>query len=253
MSAQADFAAALCDPTAACPDNIKTWNDSDLAQRFAVYRNNVAVSLVDALADTFPVTQALVGVEFFRVMARIFALAQPPRSPVLVCYGEGFAAFIENFPPVAALPYLADMARLEMARVLCFHAADADSVTAEAIQRYAAQPELLPELKIGLHPALLQLASPHAVASIWAAHQDENLSIAAVDIDQPEYVLMMRHELAVELHLIGRAEHLFISRLADGATLGQTAQAALDADADFELSAALGLLIQRGAICTLTG
>ncbi len=253
MSAQVEFASALRDPAAPCPARLTTWNGSDPAQRFAVYRNNVAVSLVDALADTFPVVQALVGVEFFRAMARIFALTQPPRSPVLACYGQGFAAFIESFPPAAALPYLADMARLEMARVLSFHAADADSVTAEEIQHYVAQPDLLPDLRIGLHPALFQRASSSAVASLWAAHQDERLSVAAVDLDQPEHVLLMRHELAVELHLITAAEHLFIRQLVDGATLGQAAQAALEADADFELAAVFGLLVRLGAICTLTG
>jgi hypothetical protein len=253
MNTQADFAAALLDPAAPCPAGLASWNGSDPSQRFAVYRNNVAVSLVDALADTYPVVQALVGAEFFRAMARRFALAQPPRSPVLACYGKGFGEFIAGFTPTASVPYLADVARLEMARVLSFHAADAASVSPEEIQHYLAHPESLPNLRIGLHPALHQLASQYAVASLWAAHQDGGLSIAAVDIDQPEHVLLMRREQAVELHVIAAAEHLFINRLANGATLGQAAQAALDADADFELSAALGLLIRLDAICTLTG
>lgn len=253
MSMQADFAAALIDPAAACPAGLKTWNGSDPAQRFAVYRNNVAVSLVDALADTYPVTQALVGVDFFRAMARLFALAQPPRSPVLACYGQGFAGFIEGFSPAASVPYLADVARLEMARVLSFHAADATSVTPEEIQQYIAQPVRLPNLRIGLHPALFLMASPYAVASLWAAHQDEGSPIVAIDIDQPEHVLLMRRELAVELHVITAADHLFIGQLVEGSMLGLAAQMALQTDADFELSAVLGLLIRLGAICSLTG
>ena len=253
MSTQTEFAAALLDPAVACPAGLKTWNGSDPAQRFAVYRNNVAVSLVDALADTYPVVQALVGEEFFRAMGSRFVLAQPPRSPVLASYGQGFDEFIEGFAPAAAVPYLADVARLEMARVLSFHAADAASVTPEEIQRAIAQPERLSDLRIKLHPALFQLASPYAVASLWAAHQDDGLPIAAVDIDQPEHVLLMRREQTVELHVIAAAGHHFIDRLVKGVTLGQAAQAALDADANFELSTVLGLLIRLGAICTLDG
>ncbi|MBK6864396.1 MAG: putative DNA-binding domain-containing protein, partial [Ideonella sp.] len=43
----AAFARALLQPDAPCPAGLKTWNGSDPAKRFAVYRNNVVVSLVD--------------------------------------------------------------------------------------------------------------------------------------------------------------------------------------------------------------
>ena len=66
MNSQQAFANALTDPAQPCPPGLISWNQSDVAQRFAVYRNNVMASLVDALADTFVVTQELVGPEFFR-------------------------------------------------------------------------------------------------------------------------------------------------------------------------------------------
>lgn len=53
MSHQQAIAAALLDPAHPCPPGLTAWNGSDPAHRFAVYRNNVIVSLVDALADTF--------------------------------------------------------------------------------------------------------------------------------------------------------------------------------------------------------
>ena len=102
MSAQTAFAAALLDPELPPPDGLVAWNGSDPARRFAVYRNNVVVSLVDALADTFAVTQELVGEAFFRAMARVFALADPPKSRLMAFYGESFPNFIAGFPPVLA-------------------------------------------------------------------------------------------------------------------------------------------------------
>ena len=71
--AQSAFADALLDPARPCPPGLRTWNGSDPARRLAVYRNNVVSSLIDALADTFPVVQRLVGTEFFRAMAGVFA------------------------------------------------------------------------------------------------------------------------------------------------------------------------------------
>jgi hypothetical protein len=120
----AAFAEALLARDFDCPPGLRTWNGSDPGTRFAVYRNNLVVSLVDALADTYPVVQEMVGVEFFRAMAREFVRVQPPASPVLAHYGAGFAEFIEDFPPAAGLPYLPDLARLELMRVEVYHAAD---------------------------------------------------------------------------------------------------------------------------------
>ena len=76
MSQQAQLALALLDPGAACPPGLRSWNGSDPGARFAVHRNNVVVSLIDALADGFPVTQELVGEAFFRAMARVHVLAR---------------------------------------------------------------------------------------------------------------------------------------------------------------------------------
>ncbi|MEZ5722575.1 MAG: DNA-binding domain-containing protein [Paracoccaceae bacterium] len=59
-------------------------------KRFDVYRNNVVVSLSEALATGFPVVRKLVGEAFFSAMAGVFVRAHPPRSPVLTMYGEGF-------------------------------------------------------------------------------------------------------------------------------------------------------------------
>lgn len=56
---------APLNPELPCPGGLTSWNGSDPELRFAVCRNNVMVSLIDALADTFPVVQALVGEEFF--------------------------------------------------------------------------------------------------------------------------------------------------------------------------------------------
>ncbi len=84
---QATFAAALLTPELPSPAGLRVWNGSDPAARLAVYRNNVVSSLIDAVADSFPVTQELVGEEFFRAMAAVFVRAHPPRSKVLTHYG----------------------------------------------------------------------------------------------------------------------------------------------------------------------
>ena len=59
-----------------------------------------------------------------------FVRAEPPRSPVLLGYGDGLPAFVERFEPASCVPYLADVIRLEIATSQAYHAADAEPVDA---------------------------------------------------------------------------------------------------------------------------
>jgi hypothetical protein len=250
MNSQSAFAEALLAEEAACPPGLATWNGSAPEKRFAVYRNNVVVSLIDALADSFPVTQELVGEQFFRAMARQFVRAAPPRSPVLALYGDGFAEFIETFPAAAGVPYLADVARLELLRVQAWHAADADALAADGIARLLGEPASLPAARFILHPSLRLLRSPFAVVSLWAAHQSESAALALADVDpaQAETALILRNGLDVEISAVAAGPATFILNLQQGVAFGQAAGQALAADAGFDLAAGLGLLIRGGAL-----
>lgn len=250
MSTHRLFADILLAPQPACPPGLTAWNGSDPGRRFAVYRNNVMVSLIDALADTYPVTQALVGEEFFRAMARLFVRAHPPRSPVMAYYGEGLAGFIEEFQPAQGLPYLADVARLEMLRVHAYHAADADAIAAGQITLLLSDPERLPATCFTLHPSLRIMRSPHAVVSLWAAHQEDDIgsALAAVDTAQAESALVARVGLEVEVHLIEAGTAVFIQGLQADCRLGAAVEQALAVDTGFDLPNTLGLLLCSGAL-----
>ncbi len=250
MSDQRLFAAALLDPDAPCPAGLTAWNGSDPARRFAVYRNNVVVSLIDALADTFPVTLELVGDEFFRAMAGVFVRAAPPKSALLAEYGEGFPAFIERFEPARSVPYLADMARLELLRVRAFHAADADPVTPDRVARALADPERLPALRVTCHPSLSVLRSDYALVSLWAAHQGIG-DLARVDPAVPETALVVRTGLEVQVVSLPPGGDVLVAGFTSGLSLGDTTARAASVHADFDLTASFALLLRYSALCSL--
>lgn len=254
MSTQQVFADALLAAEPVCPPGLRTWNGSAPEKRFAVYRNNVVVSLIDALADSFPVTQELVGEQFFRAMARQFVRAEPPRSPVLALYGDGFAEFIAAFPAAAGLPYLADVARLELLRVQAWHAADAEPLAAEKIGRLLGDAEALPEARFTLHPSVRVLRSRHAVVSLWTAHQSESAALALTQVDPAiaETAWVRREGLDVEISAIAEGAAVFIELLQQGVAFGQAAEQALRADTRLDLAAALGMLIRGGVLASVT-
>lgn len=243
MSYQAAFAQALLNPELPCPGGLTTCNGSDPAARFAVYRNNVTVSLIDALADTYPVVQSLVGEEFFRAMARVFVQAHPPRSRPMACYGDQFADFVNGFAPASSVPYLADVARLEMARVQAYHAPDVPPIDTDTLHLALARPEKLTLLNLVLHPSVQVLASPFAIYSLWAAHQGA-LCISSVDPDLPQAVLVFRNELDVDTLELDAATAQFVIRLQAGASLLEATGAASTMAPEFDLTQALGLLLR---------
>lgn len=243
-TSQADFARALLDPARPLPAGLRTWNGSDPARRFAVYRNNVVVALTQALADTFPVVAQLVGDAFFAAMAGVYLREHPPRSPVLAHWGDGFADWLAGFAPARALPYLADMARLERARVAAWHAADASPLPEPALRERLVDTGSLPQARLVLHPSCRALRSPFDVQALWAAHQQAG-DWPAVDIDRPCGVLVLRD--AADEVLVIRVDPpcaAFVAALCAGATLAESLARAPGVD----LVAALALLLRHGAI-----
>lgn len=249
---QSDFAAALLDPARAVPKGLRCWNGSDPAARFAVYRNNVIVTLLQALADGFPVVQRLVGDEFFAAMAGVYARAHPPRSPVLSEYGDGFADWLAEFEPAAGLPYLPDMAQLERARVRAYHAADVAAIETNALATCLRASHRLDRVRLDIHPATTAIVSDWAVTSLWTAHQhDGDEAIARVVLDHAESALVVREGDDVLVLPVGHADAVFVQTLQSAQALGTSAEAAAlaaCAGEPFNLAATLSLLIRHGCI-----
>jgi hypothetical protein len=247
MSVLHHFASALLDPGLPPPASLCS-HDGQVARRFAVHRNNVTVSLCDALAAVFPVVQAQVGEEFFRALARCYLRAEPPRSPILAHYGAGFAAFVAAFAPARALPYLADVARLEWAQLEALHAADAAPLPA------AQWPALLQGvaeggLRLRPHPSARWLDSPHPVFSLWAAHQGQG-ALEDVPPDRAESALVVRPALEVLTVACDRGTVRLLAGLAAGEAVADACAAAAQAGA-FDPVAALALLLRHGAVLPL--
>ena len=243
MSGQREFAQALLRPETTAPDGLLTWNGSDASQRFAIYRNNVTVSLIDALVAAYPVVMQLVGETFFREMARIYVRLHPPCSRIMLTYGHRFPGFIESFAPASDLPYLADVARLERARRRAYHAADTPPLGPSA---YAAlDPEALGLLTVRLHPSAAILQSAFAIVSLWAAHQGL-MAIEAVDPCRPEDALIVRPDLEVDVVRLAPGVAVFLTSLEAGATVADAVASALGQSPEFDITTGLATLMASG-------
>lgn len=239
----AAIGAAVLDPRRAAPDGIVGPRGKGAVKRFNVYRNNVTHSLVSALAEIFPAVAAIVGEQNFQLLARDFLRANPPKSRLVFEYGDGFADFLAGLAPVRHLPYLPDLARLERAWLDAYHAADAAPLAAETVGALA--PEALAAARFTAHPAAHLIGSRHAVHTIFMAHRGSQPGNA--DTKGAESVLVTRPHLQVRLYRLDPGPAAFIDALLREATLQGAAEEALEADPAFNLSGAIGLLIESGA------
>ncbi|POA70801.1 DNA-binding domain-containing protein [Pseudomonas sp. DP16D-R1] len=81
---------------------------------FAVYRNTVFKGITDGLMDNFPTIERLVGTDWLRNAAAIHARMSPPTDARLLHYGTYFPSFLNSFEHARAMPYLGDVARLDL-------------------------------------------------------------------------------------------------------------------------------------------
>ena len=214
---QIDFAKALLDNEQPTPDGLIDPQGRPAGKRFDVYRNNVVLSLSDALSDAYPVVEKLVGEKFFPAMAGVFVRLHPAKTPILSDFAPEFPDFLASFPPVAKLSYLPDVARLERARTQAYHAADAAPIDGAALA--ALTPAQMAEAKLRLHPSLHIISSPFPVFAIWRKNSD------APETTIPKHgqdVLIARPYDMVEMRTLPPGAADFLRALHSGRALGQT-------------------------------
>lgn len=188
---------------------------------FDVHRNTVVSSLATALAEGFPSVARLVGAGFFAAMAAVHVRRHPPRHPVLMAYGDDFASFLESFEPVAHLPYLADVARLDGLRRRAWHALEVPALDAAALTGASAEdspPEALGDWRVRLHPSVGLLRSEFPARTIWAAQNGDALP-ERIDW-QPETSVVWRVDGDVAVAALDAPALALLDDVRRGTTLG---------------------------------
>lgn len=248
---QAAFAGALRDAGRPAPAVLKGRSSETPTKRFAVYRNNVAVSLVDAVVAAYPATCKVVGDAFFRSMARVYVDQNPPKSPMMFAYAMNFPQFIRDFEPAKKLPYLPGVAQIEALRRRAYHAADATPVGIDVLSAF--DPEILDRVVFTLHPSLGVLFSDFPTYSIWLDNSEFGPAPDPIDLKKGgENTIVLRPALTVETRAVSRSALTFIFGLYRRQTLGAAVEAATQVaeefDETFDLSAHLAGLFEMGAV-----
>ncbi len=242
MTCQTLFRSGLLNPAAPVPDGLTDAQARPAGRRYGVYRNNVTVSLREALAQGFPSLFGLIGRENFDHVARAYLRQSPPVSPLMMHYGATLPEFLATVDQLGHLPYLGDVARIDVAMRQSYHAADSTGIDATALQ--ALDEETLLATRFRFAPSMILLRSRFSIGSIW----QYTLRGGAKPQGAAEDVLILRAEYDPEPYVLGSGAGDVVQALQAGAPFG----AALDAGGEaFDLSALLHLLLSHQAITGL--
>lgn len=213
-------------------------NGVDPAQRLDLYRDNLREGFTKALAIGFPVIERLVGAEYFRQLAFEFMHAHPSRAGNLHHIGAPFPQYLRERFAGTEYPYLGDVAQLEWAHEEAILADGEAPIAASALVEV--DPARYEELRFRLHPACGLVSSRFPIVRIWHANQSESDAAEVIDLGTGgDNVLVHRTADCIEFHRLPSGEFAALAALARGAPLGAALEAALSADAAFDLGAAL--------------
>ncbi|ATF93841.1 HvfC/BufC N-terminal domain-containing protein [Cedecea neteri] len=210
----------------------------------AVYRNGVIKACVDALEANFPSVSRLTGSDFFREMARGYALERPPHGSELVRYGDAFPLFISAYPPARELPYLSAVAELDKLWLEVFCAPPSAPLDVHALTNTTADALSTTSLRLRdsvrwyWHPTL-------PVFTLWAFNREQAAAPETIHW-QGEGTLLVRRQQRIFAEPLSQGGAVFLTACRQGATLDQASEQALVAEPTLALGPFFSNLLSSG-------
>ncbi|MGZ8273478.1 MAG: HvfC/BufC family peptide modification chaperone [Burkholderiaceae bacterium] len=213
---------------------------------FAVYRNTVMKGCIDALQANYPTVERLVGEEWFRAAAAVFARTRLPAQPSLLSYGDGLPTFLESFGPAREVPYLAAVARVDRWWTEAHAAADAPLL--DAAQLAALAPDAMASRVLTVHPAARWgWSDDWPIYRLWVRNREGGAAGDVLVDWTGEGVLVTRAVGPVAVEALGRGGVALLDACAAGSSIDVAVGKALEAQADSDIAALICQFLRAGA------
>jgi len=214
----------------------------DPTERVAIYQAMYFWRLHEVLREDFPKLVEALG-DDFETLARDYLAAHPSEHPSVRHVGDRLPAFVATHALVRERPWLAELARLERARIDAFDAPDATPVVAADLR--AIPPDAWADLRLEVIPALDVVESAWPVHEVWA-------DPAAEPERRETTVRVWRHDFAVFHAAIDPLERAAFAAVRDGRTFGEVCGVVAEhvdpATAPAEAGALLARWIEDGLV-----
>jgi len=241
---QTQFRDAILNADLPVPHGLQDASGRPAGARFSVYRNNVVVSLTEAMTAAFPLVSKLLGPETFGKLAGLYVRAHPPSSPLMMFYGAEFPEFLTVFEPLKHIGYLPDCARLDAVMRTSYHAADAAAFDPTELTGAKA-----PALQLRLAPSSQIVRSNWPIHDIWRYNTEDN---APKPRPVAQDVLVTRPDLDPIPYVLPPGAADWIERLDKGTPFETACDAILEQTPAFDLQESLTLVLSSKALTKYT-
>jgi hypothetical protein len=177
-------------------------------ERLEIYADMYFARIRDVLAEEYPQTLVALGAAVFQELAADYLAACGPNHPSLREVGARLPAFLGAHATADERPWLAELARLERARLELFDGPDAEALTLEALR--ARPPAQLAALRLCLVPSHALVPTRFDVAALWRGDAPSDRDPAP----NPTTLIVWRRENDVFHRAADAEEARWLGRLA---------------------------------------
>ena len=168
-------------------------------QRMDVYRTTARSAHVSALMDSYPVCRAILGDDYFKLLAKSYFLQTPSFSTDMNQYGDSFpghiAMLIGQRKELKDFVYIIDLARLEWEYQKVYFASDAVIFDIDGFQEKCRHFGDRAVLK--LQPGISFMSSCFRVFEIWDMHREDKLELQSVTANTRQYMCIYKKDYRV--------------------------------------------------------
>lgn len=206
----------------------------------AIYAHAYRRRLVDALADAYAKTRALMGDPVFELAAAGYIAANPPTLRNLRWFGGGLAQYLAQAWPERA--QFAEMAGLDWSLRCAFDGPD--SAVLHAGDLADLPPEAWASLRLLLVPTAQLLGLRHNTVAVWQALDDGLPAPPTETGTTAVHWLVWRQDLQPHFRSLSATEALLLRALQAGATFAQACEGASGAG-ETEVEARIGRCLRQ--------
>lgn len=178
------------------------------AERLQIYADMYFARIRDVLAEEYPKTLAALGAAAFQDLVADYLDACRPNHPSLREVGGRLPAFLAASAAAAARPWVAELARLERARLELFDGPDAEVLTLESLRARA--PATFASLRLRLVPSNALVTTRFDVAALWRSDDPGAVALEP----SPIALIVWRRENDVFHRVADSEEAIWLGRLA---------------------------------------
>lgn len=229
-------------------ENVVPGGRLDAAGALGVYRRGYLARLTEQLGEAFASVWRVLGDEDFFATCEGYLADHPSTSYNLSDYGRDFPAFLAASKHADGAPFLAELARFELAFHDLFHAELHQAVDAAELASLSD----LDGVRFRLGSAMRLLACESAVYDLFRHRRDEQPP--GIRLDRPQWMLLHRRGGDVIAHELEIAAFRALEAMEGGASVEEALACAVESDPAFgaaEAARLFELLAREGLVVSV--